>query len=171
MVTTRRRHPQTPTAFGHDSLGIVDKKPPWTRRRHPQSACVCFSQRVRVLRVAFLESVGRPALWRSEIDDSFTPWRPPRQDLTTVSHTGNLEARSRRQCSALEVRGAKLDDCFTAWRSGRQHVARVSHSADPGGERRQFHISSVWPSATLAQPRSSRRCRSGCKRCCGARAG
>ena len=124
MVTTRRRHPQTPAAFGHDSLGIVDKKPPWTRRRHPQSTCVWLSQRVRGLRVAASESVGRPALWRSEVDDSFTLWRSPRQDLTTVSHPGNLEAKSRRQFNILEVRR-----------------------------------------------RSSRRCRNGCKMCCGARVG
>ena len=113
MATTRRRHPQTPAAFGHDSLGVVDKKPPWTRRRHPQSACVCFSQRVRVLRVAFLESVGRPALWMSEVDDSFTLWRP-HDKICRISSTSSapsgllsvsLMRTARQPCGLLTCRG------------------------------------------------------------------
>ena len=121
----------TAATGGHDSLAIVDKKPPWTRWRHPQNACVWLTQRVRVSRVAPASPwVGRPMseLRRSKVDNSFTPWRTRWQTLTTVSHSGDPEARSRRQFSIFGDPGGQrwqIDESFTPRRYGSQKSATV----------------------------------------------
>ena len=114
-------------------------------------------------------------LQRSKVDDSFTPWRTRWQTLTTVSHSGDpearsrrqfnifgvleanggkmtkashpgdLETRSRRQFNILECRGANIDDSFTFWRSGEQHLATVLHSGDPDGGTTVSHSGDLGP--------------------------
>merc|ERR1712018_811476 len=67
-----------------------------------------------------------------KLDDSFTFWSSREQSSTTVSHSGALGSKARRQFHILELSGAQLDDCFTFWCSREQSSTTVSHSGALG---------------------------------------